>query len=84
MNLPRELKRALLRSLLPMNGQPMPQGVLFAAAGLLVRPDRPTQGDFDQALAEIEADGYISGLSSDLAERVWILTEKGILKARQL
>lgn len=80
----RQLKRDLLRALLACDGLPMPESSLMAAVALLARPLEPTQSDILTALKEVEAAGYVSGLSDDLDERSWTLTPKGAHRARTL
>jgi hypothetical protein len=79
-----KLKRHILAALLKMDGNPMPEESLLAAARLLGRPDHPTDGDLGIALKLLESDGYVAGVTDDLAGRSWTLTTKGTHKARQL
>ena len=62
----------------------MPQGALVQAVKQLARPGQPTTADVEEALKDVEADGYAQGASDDLAETTWTLTTKGVHKARQL
>ena len=79
------LKRWLLVALRACDGVPMPECALLSAAKILSRPARPTDGDVLDALRDIEAGGYAVGLTDDLTEeRSWMLTSKGLHKAREL
>lgn len=80
-----KLKRAVLVVLLACDGVPMPQSALVSAVGLAVRPACPTRSDVEEAIKDVEAEGYASGVTEDLTGEVtWTLTEKGVHKARQL
>jgi hypothetical protein len=79
------LKRSLLRVLLACDGVPMPETALISAAKILSRPPGLTDGDVRQALGQVEAAGFVAGVTDELtAERSWTLTLKGTLRARQL
>jgi len=84
MSLKQKLQRDLLLALLQCDGTPMPENSLLEAAMIMRRVDKPTLGDAQDALKDIEAEGYATGLSEPLQERSWTLTTKGTHKARQL
>jgi hypothetical protein len=78
------LKKSILRVLLACDGVPMPETALVSATKVLARPASLTDGDVLEALLEVEAGGYVSGVTDELtAERSWTLTAKGHLRARE-
>ncbi|MDR3427844.1 hypothetical protein [Silvimonas sp.] len=80
-----KLYRAILLALNQCDGVPMPEAALFSAASLLCRPDEPTPGEIADAIQDLATAGHIDGTTDDLVKtRVWLLTAKGILKARAL
>jgi DNA-binding PadR family transcriptional regulator len=79
-----KLKRALLLALLACDGLPMPQAALFSAGALQMRPAIPTLGDIDCALKDLEAEGYVAGVTEELTGVSWSLTTKGLHAARGL
>ena len=79
-----KLNCAILRALLACDGLPMPESALLGAVRALSRPAGLTEGDLLEALHEVEARGFVSGASDELTgERSWILTLKGVLRARE-
>ena len=78
-----DLTRRVLLALNSMGGQPCSEGILIDAVTIRFNP-RPTQGDVEEAIRDAEAGGYITGLSDDLEGKVWMLTQKGQLRARTL
>jgi hypothetical protein len=77
--------RALLVSLLQCDGVPMPETALFTAAQILCRPAQPTDGDIKTVMLDLQAQGFIAGVTDELTlEATWTLTDKGTHKARQL
>jgi hypothetical protein len=74
----------ILKALLACDGLPMPQGALIAAVENLSRPEKPTKSDIEAALKKVETGGYAAGVSDDIEETTWTLTDKGTHKARQL
>ncbi|MDE2099099.1 MAG: hypothetical protein KGL39_17730 [Patescibacteria group bacterium] len=77
------LKRIILTGLLAADGMPLPESALISAVKITA-PERPTDGDVFEALKDVEAKGYVSGLTDDIAGRTWSLTDAGKHKARQL
>lgn len=78
-----ELKRFFLRALHRMDGAPLPQSTLLAAArtafpGVL-------ESEISDAHRQLEADGFLAGNRDDLDGQVtWTLTVKGKHKASSL
>lgn len=84
MNPTAALKRFVLQAMLRLNRIPWPDPLLDEAARHGVIP-RPLQSDINQAMRELETDGYIQGNRDDLDGLLtWTLTDKGIHKARQI
>jgi hypothetical protein len=78
-----KLKRSVLIVLASWGG-PMPERPLASAVSVNSAL-RPTEADFQEALRDCEAEGYIAGLTDEFSgERSWGLTEKGKFKAREL
>lgn len=63
--------------------RPFSESLLVDAASLRFDP-RPTQGDVTDAIKQAEASGFIAGYSDELDGKIWQLTPKGILRAREL
>ena len=80
----KHLKQFVLLALKACDGLPMPQSALVQAVKQLARPGQPTTADVEDALKDIEAEGYTQGASDDISETTWTLTAKGVHKARTL
>lgn len=79
------LKRALLITLLALDGDPMPESSLLSSAQAVCRHLKPTLSDAQEALKDCEAEGYCAGVSDEFSgEAAWTLTTKGTAKARQI
>ncbi len=76
-----KLQRAILLALNQCDGVPMPEAALLDAVGLMLVC---TRQDVWDALKDVEAAGYASGLTDDIAGRSWTLTTKGVHKSRAL
>jgi hypothetical protein len=85
MNLTPALRRAALRVLASMDGDPMPQSALLPAMQLAVRPLKTTLGDAESAVKTLESEGYLAGITNRFTQEAdWHLTPKGEAQARQL
>jgi DNA-binding MarR family transcriptional regulator len=85
MNLNALISTAILRALDRCDGVPMPEESLLAAVRLMLSSDRPTNADILRALKRLEADGYVRGMTDELAgEHTWTLTDKGKHRAAEL
>ena len=80
----RQLERMVILAVHACDGLPMPEGALVRAVQIGSRPAEPTEGDVTEALKDVEAEGWVAGLTDSLSGRSWTLTEKGQHKARQL
>ena len=78
------IKRFILITLNQCDGVPCPETALVQATRNLSRPDQPTVADVLEALKDVEAEGFVTGLTDSITGREWVLTNKGQLKARQL
>ena len=80
-----KLKRGILLVLLAWDEMPMLEDALVSAVQAHARPSAPTAADVAEALKDVEAEGFVSGVTDDFSQaRSWTLTEKGTHKARQL
>ena len=77
------LKITLLKSLYQCDGEPMPQAALIGAARIGTSGN-PTNLDIESAIKDLEADGYLAGLTDDITGVSWSLTEKGKFRAVSL
>lgn len=80
-----KLRKYILLALNACDGVPMPESALIGAVESLARPARPTAEDIFEALKDVEAGRLVAGLTDKITEdRVWSLTQSGILAARAL
>ena len=80
----RKLKRLILLALLRCDGMPMPEEALFAGVQVMCRPERVTLTDIGVTIKDLEAAGFIAGVTDEITGTNWGLTDKGQLKAAQL
>jgi hypothetical protein len=76
------IKRLTIRALARMGEEPMSQDVLRDTLQLGF-PGLPAS-DYDRAVRDLEAAGYITGTMVEMLGIQWTLTAKGKLKAAQL
>jgi hypothetical protein len=77
------IKVFALRSLLAMDGIPMPETALVQSIRLAV--PMATQGDVLSAVRELESAGLLSGNADEITRvTTWTLTDRGLHKAKQL
>ena len=76
------LKRLAIRALARMDDQPMSHDVLRDT--LQVGFPGLAASDYDRAVRDLEASGYLTGTSVEMLGIHWTLTTKGKLKAAQL
>ncbi len=80
-----KLKRGILLVLLSWDGMPMDEASLVSAVQAHARPGQPTLADVSEALKDVEAGGYVAGVTdSFLGQRTWTLTAQGVHQARQM
>ena len=78
------IKLSLLAILKAYQPDPMPERNLITAVQENLKPAVPTLSEIGDALKDLEAGAFVAGATDELTrERVWVLTAKGILRARQ-
>jgi type IV secretory pathway TrbL component len=78
------IKANILRALNACDGLPMPEAALLAAVENLSQPARLTQSDIKNAVRSLEAEDFIAGVNDSIIGTSWMLTLRGIFKARQV
>lgn len=79
-----QVKAQMLRVLLQAAGQPIPHGTLCDALRLSFPHVSLTQADLERWIRDCEELQWIAGTADDLVGRVWGLTTKGELRAKNL
>ena len=79
-----QLVRRVLIMLAAADDMPMPEPALVVAVQEASKPVRPTMGDVQGAIADAEAREWVIGLTPELGDRIWGLTDKGKLRAAQI
>jgi hypothetical protein len=77
------LRTAILKALRACNGEPMPEGALLGAAQSLVRPE-PGATDVRAEFKAMEEEGFIASENDPISGKLFALTPRGELKAKQL
>jgi hypothetical protein len=78
-----ELKRSILSVLNACDGVPAPEVALLTAVRIHAQPEQPTESDILDALGDIERKRFAAAVTDELTgERTWMLTAKGVHKAR--
>ncbi len=84
MNLEREIKSLVLKTLLAQREQPMTNDGLKLVIKVVFGHVAFPEADLDGHIRDCERSGFIVGTDDELSGLIWALTPKGWLRAKQL